>query len=544
VLGGATKTKVFELAGVDPTSSRTGRVEVLLQGGSDAEGVVDHHVEVYLNGSYVGETEWDGKRPERFAVEVAGSVLREGANELGVRNVGDTGVHSLVFLDRFEVAYPQRSELRGGSFEGEWAEGGIARIALGPLGAVAALEVSEPGDPVWLGGVEAIGDWASLRVEGGRRYVVATAEGVLAPRVSYPVASSLRSGTNRADYVLIAPREFLGAAEPLLERRRGEGLVTKGVSLEEIASVFGHGEASGEAIWSFLTYAYHEWRRPSPRYVVLLGDASHDPRNFIGTSGKAPLPALFVKTSYLVTASDPTLGAVNGEDVVPDLSIGRLPAQTVEQAQVLVEKLIAWEETGQGLGGRAVLVADDPDEAGDFEANVRDIRESYLGGRETRTILLSEQGSSTRGRILEELDGGASLLSYVGHGGAAVWASENVLNSWDVSSLREQSEQPLMLTLNCLNGYFVAPGFDSLGEAYLKARGRGTIGAFSPSGLSLDAAAHELHRALMEELTGGGHERLGDAILAAQQAYARTGLMPELLSIYHLLGDPALRMKP
>ena len=44
----------------------------------------------------------------------------------------------------------------------------------------------------------------------------------------------------------------------------------------------------------------------------------------------------------------------------------------------------------------------------------------------------------------------------------------------------------------------------------------------------------------MGELTSGRHELLGDAIAAAQRTYAQSGLMPELLSIYHLLGDPAL----
>ncbi len=94
-------------------------------------------------------------------------------------------------------------------------------------------------------------------------------------------------------------------------------------------------------------------------------------------------------------------------------------------------------------------------------------------------------------------------MSYVGHGGAAVWATENVLNSWDAASLLAQSRQPLMLTLNCLNGYFVAPNYESLSESLLKVEGRGTIAAFSPSGLSLDGPAHQYHRALMAELTGG-----------------------------------------
>jgi hypothetical protein len=47
----------------------------------------------------------------------------------------------------------------------------------------------------------------------------------------------------------------------------------------------------------------------------------------------------------------------------------------------------------------------------------------------------------------------------------------------------------------------------------------------------------------VKELVAGGHERLGDAVVAAQRAYAETGLMPELLSVYTLLGDPGMRIR-
>jgi hypothetical protein len=255
------------------------------------------------------------------------------------------------------------------------------------------------------------------------------------------------------------------------------------------------------------------------------------------------LPALWTKTSYLWTVSDPELAAVNGEDSLPDLAIGRLPATTVEEARLLVAKLVAWEDSGQGLAGPAALVADNPDLAGDFEADVQDIARSFLAERNPQVLRLRELGAGTRPAIRDALNSGLSLLSYVGHGGAAVWASENVWNSWDAPSLQAQSQQPLLLTLNCLNGYFVAPAFDSLTESLLKAEGRGAIAGFSPSGLSLDGPAHQYHRALMAELTSGRHERLGDALTAAQKTYAQTGLMPELLIVYQLLGDPAMRIQ-
>ena len=521
LLSGSTKTKAFDLAGVDATSAQPARLSVLLQGGSDAEGVVDHHVRVSVNGVFVGEAVFDAKRPHRFGAAFASSILLEGANQLSVENVGDTGVYSLVFLDHFTIDYPQTSTLRGGRFEGVWDTSGVAEISGvsggGPSARGAAVEGSAG---------------AGSRDRTGRRGRApgeARAARTLLP--SLPSVSALD---------IIAPAAFLDAAGPLLLRRQAQGLKTRAVSLEEIASAFGGGDPSAEAIRAFLAHAYHSWRPPSPRYVLLLGDASHDPRNFTGTAAPAPLPGMFLKTTYLWTVSDPALAAVNGDDLLPDLAIGRRPAQTADQVQTLVDKLLAWEDSGQGLSGEAVLVADNPDDAGDFEADVQDIASSFLGGRNRRMLFLSQLGAASRRAILDALDDGVSTLSYVGHGGAAVWASENVLNSWDVPSLQPQSTRPLMLTLNCLNGYFVAPSFESLAEAFLKAEGRGTIAAFSPSGLSVDGPAHQFHRALMAELTLGNHQRLGDAILAAQKAYAETGLMPELLSIYQLLGDPAM----
>ena len=122
-------------------------------------------------------------------------------------------------------------------------------------------------------------------------------------------------------------------------------------------------------------------------------------------------------------------------------------------------------------------------------------------------------------------------------------ANENLFNLGSVDALSPQSQQPLMFTMNCLNGYFHFPYHNSLSEELLKANGKGTIAAFSPTGLSLNTPAHRFHKALLDQVVNQEHERLGDAILAGQAAYAETGAYPELLSIYHLLGDPALRLR-
>jgi hypothetical protein len=293
----------------------------------------------------------------------------------------------------------------------------------------------------------------------------------------------------------------------------------------------------------FLRHAYHRWSGPSLRYVVLLGDATYDFKDHHRTGQVNQVPPLMVKTSYLWTASDPLYAAVNGGDSLPDLAIGRLSARTVEEARVLVGKILAFEESGKGLTGRAVLVADNGDAAGDFEAN-SDAVAAMLGGREIEKIYLRDMDrAAMRPAIVDALNRGSSLMSYVGHGAIAIWASENVFNIMDVRNLAPQPEQPFVMAMNCLNGYIQIPGLNSLGEEVVKAEGRGAIAALAPSGLSMDGQAHMYQRAVMTELTIGKHRRLGDAILAAQAAYADTGALPELLSIYHLLGDPGLTVR-
>ena len=76
-----------------------------------------------------------------------------------------------------------------------------------------------------------------FRAEAGHRYLAVSQP--LAPRVATPAPSTLRARSNQADYLLIAPQAFLAAAEPLVARRADQGLTTRPVSFEEIASEFG-----------------------------------------------------------------------------------------------------------------------------------------------------------------------------------------------------------------------------------------------------------------------------------------------------------------
>jgi hypothetical protein len=68
----------------------------------------------------------------------------------------------------------------------------------------------------------------------------------------------------------------------------------------------------------------------------------------------------------------------------------------------------------------------------------------------------------------------------------------------------------------------------------------GVLAVIASSGLSRNESAHVLHRSLLRELTSGTSQRLGDAIRGAQERFLAEDSFAELLSIYHLFGDPAM----
>jgi hypothetical protein len=450
-----------------------------------------------------------------------------------VSNLGDTSAaYSMVMLDRFEIRYPSLPDADGGIWEGSFLQAGAFTLP----GFSDALLLETGANPRWLREEEGPLRFA---VEPGRSYLAVDPGSVSRPEVRMVAASGLKNARNLADYLVIGPKALLDAARPLLERRRRQGLSTKAVPIEEVYSEFGYGEKRPEAIRELLRYAFHRWRKP-PRYVLLLGDATYDFKDHLSTGVTNEVPPLMVRTSYLWTASDPGFAEVNGDDVLPDLAIGRLPASSPAEVARMVEKILNYERR-PAADSPAVVVADNADEAGDFERDAEAIAERFPSARVIRLSRLGVEGSRTA--IVEAFDRGSWLLSYVGHGGIQLWAQEDVFDTSQVESLAAQAEQPLLLTLNCLNGYFHFPYFDSLSEALLKADGKGAVAAFSPSGLSLNGPARELHLALVDELLSKRHKRLGDAVLAAQATYARSGLAPELLAIYQLLGDPALTLR-
>ena len=133
------------------------------------------------------------------------------------------------------------------------------------------------------------------------------------------------------------------------------------VDIEDLFDEFGYGLVSPQAVKEFITYAYESWQSPAPQYVLLVGDTSYDYKDNWNTGAVNYVPGHLIYTEHLgETISDDWYVQVSGADAVPDLYIGRLPANSAAQAEAMITKIVSYESAANSKGWekRLTLVAD------------------------------------------------------------------------------------------------------------------------------------------------------------------------------------------
>ncbi len=394
-------------------------------------------------------------------------------------------------------------------------------------------------------------------------------------RVEVVAPSDLATATHGVDYLVVTHPKFLLAAERLSAWRAtpgGGGYRTKVVTTDDIYNTYGDGAVSPKAIKSFLTHAYQSWAPPALSYVVLLGDGTFDFRG-IDTEIHAEPPELdgYIPTHYIRTdsfgrtASDHWYATVSGHDEFTDFYIGRLSVETVNEAEAVVSKILAYEQAppNDDWRRRIISVADDEvSNSGDFifKKSLDEIAKDHTRlGYETVEIFLEDITDEVEARpddfdvhpqrlakdmIIEALGEGAVLAQYAGHGGNTVWAHEIIFDNVSVDQVEETDKVPFMLVLSCYNGYFDKPGEPSMAEKLLRKERGGIIGMLSATRLTYASGNDALNRIIFDMLFKRNVRQLGPLSFDSKTELLiteGTGQIDVMLE-YTLFGDPALQM--
>ena len=368
----------------------------------------------------------------------------------------------------------------------------------------------------------------------------------------------LTTTAQQADYILITDKSLRTGCYPYLTRRHQEGLSVLVAPIDDIYNEFSYGLREEGAIKQFLGYAFHHWQGPPPGYVMLVGNGSNDPLNFEGTNDDEIIPAHLGVSGFTYTALDGWYVAVNGSDLMPDIALGRMPAENVASIQNAYTKMVAYENSSPTVSWRTQMVfAVDGNEVDNinFKPSAEYFRTEILepNGFKVFEAYVDDHGGSdinTRPFIVDPIAAEKiGWVGYVGHGSEGAW-SENLFKRGTVPSLNNTVVFPVFMVFTCANGWFNVhdqmPNGDPsecLAEILLEYGGEGASAVIAPSALALHNVSTNFANGVLTAVATQAPERLGDVMMEGFISMLNHNTAWEFW-FYEIFGDPAMVVNP
>ncbi len=547
----------------------------------------DHHTVVKLNSqpTPINDAYWEGRSLYSFTRQVSSDYLVEGINQLIFQMPADTVSSPSIFFNWFEIEY-QRLFMTNedvihfpGEIPGTWKyqTDGFTSSQ------VEALIITDPLMPKQIVNVEVIqtenGYRADFQVghEVVEQFYLAVESAYLKPKsLTIYNPPDLKANTNQADYLIISHPNFMPEAQRLADYRSSQGLSSMVVSIDDIYNEFNEGIYHPIAIKNFLRYTLAAWEDPVPTYVVLVGDG-HFNDKFVSPERYGSLPIYLPANLGWVDPWQAEVDTTNllvtlvGDDILPDMIIGRMPVNSPEELSAIIDKTISFEQAPLSEWQlHNLFVADNtPDAVGDFVALSEELISSYLkpGFTADRVYLDTFTDSGTCGEpisggpscpaanhaITDTLSTtGAQFVTYTGHGHVVRWANEQIMLIHetdpyynDVSTINNSDKLSVVLDMTCFTGYWFYPTYPllpSLAETFLRTENRGAVATFSSTGRGIATGHDILSQGFFRTIYADGNWDLGTATLGAKLAVYRAGIYSDLINTYMIFGDPALRL--
>ena len=396
------------------------------------------------------------------------------------------------------------------------------------------------------------------------------------PEYLYDIMNQDHHADSAVDMVIIIPtsQKLLSEAERLKTLHETyDSLRVRIVPADELYNEFSSGTPDANAYRRYMKMLYDRavTEADQPRYLLLFGDGAWDNRMLSsGWRSLSPDDFLlcyesensfsatksYVSDDYYCLLDDNEGGSILKDKF--DAAVGRLSARTAEEAKILVDKIYAYRTNAYAGAWQNTLcfLGDDGDQnrhMQDAEAVVSTVKSLYANYDikkiywDAYTRVTSSTGNSfpdvTR-LIKQQLQKGALVMNYSGHGGPSLLSHEAVLRITDfgeASSLR----LPLWVTAACDVAPFDGQS-DNIGETAMFNKKGGSI-AFYGTTRTVYASYNRLqNQSFMKYLLASKNGRrltIGEAAYLAKNDFVSgsTEMLTNKLQ-YVLLGDPALTL--
>lgn len=390
-------------------------------------------------------------------------------------------------------------------------------------------------------------------------------------------------GLPQTDYVVVTPPEFLPQAEEIARlHRERDGYRTTVATTEQVYNEFGTGTPDPSAIRLFMKMFYDRATQETdrPKYLLLLGDASYDVKNKLGTrtnliptfevpeASSEESPATDDGFAYmgpdegLEPAREGGYFSYNG---IIDIAVGRLPVKTTEEAEAVVRKiadygnphylrLTDWEQKQGNLGDwrQEITFVTDDDFESVYEYTINftnsvaaanpnfNLEKIYADSYIKRSDAVNAAYPEAQTALRRRMNRGAFFVGYIGHSGWDAWGDEKYLTLNDIQQWEPILSYPMMFASSCTFAYYDQPDKTSgAEEAVLHPDGGAISMIASTRSASVGTIEYVQHDFLIGSLDRrqGQHPTIGDAFMTCKiNNRDRSGT-----GIFILLGDPGLK---
>lgn len=400
-----------------------------------------------------------------------------------------------------------------------------------------------------------------------RQFLAVAAPALKTAAGAAAVPNSPLQASAGAENLIITHSSLVPAAERLKAHRErgGEDFISSMViPVASIYNEFNSGVTDPTAIRDFLAWAMDNWSTP-PRYVLFFGDGHFDYRNYT-TDEPILVPVWESENSVNRIASyvsDDFYAQVAGTDRRVDLATGRIPVQTLDEANAVVDKIIRYETDPDfdPWKNRVTFVADDGwtafrdtdtrQHTEQSEGLARLIPEDmeqkkiYIVSYRTEITTQGRSKPDAFAAIIEQMNEGSLVVNYTGHGAHDVWAHEGIfVSDVTIPQLNNTDRLTFVAAATCTFGLYDAPGVRSGTELMLLKPDGGAIGGLSAPRVVFSTENSAFNKEFFQYLLAEGRaedgraKRLGEAIYSSKQRYYGIPGYEK----FHLFADPALRL--
>ena len=321
---------------------------------------------------------------------------------------------------------------------------------------------------------------------------------------------------------------LLGTVDVLMDWKRRMGYEVNYISSSSIVN-------NTNDLENYIETAYQAWENP-PEYVTIIADAE----------GSYDVPTHFENWSGYNGEGDHPYSTLAGNDLLPEVFLGRLSFDSQSHLQTIISKTLNYESNpymGENWFQRACLVGD-PSTSGVScvitNNNIKEVLELH-GYNDIRTVY----SGSFPNQMTSNLSDGLGFFNYRGYYGVSGF------NSSDVNSTNNGFMLPVATVITCGTGSFGSE--ESLIEAFLRAGtasnpkgsvaciGTATLGTHTMFNNMVDMGFY--HGALVEDINSvGGALMAGKLWLSRAYPSNPNNYVATFTHWNNLMGDASLQM--